>query len=151
MRRSSWDSAVGLGFNWRLFDGGIAAAEAEASKALERQFRDQAAVQRLQVSQDVERSYASYQASKLAVLSSGSQAESARKAAISIRERFNVGYADTTSVVLTLNQAITAANAYARSQRQYNSSVSELYRASAQWPENTTGILDLRINELKQR
>lgn len=150
-RVSRWDNAVGLGFNWKLFDGGIAAAEAEESKALERQFRDQAALQRLQVNQEVERSYASYQASRLTVLSSRSQAESARKAAISVRERFAVGYADTTSVVQTLEQATRSAIAYARSQRQYNSAVSELYRASAQWPENTTGILDQRINELKQR
>ena len=150
-RSSGWDGAVGLGFNWTLFDGGIAAAEAEASRAQERLFSDQAAVQRLQISQEVEQSYASYQASQLALVSSREQAESARKAAAAVRERFNVGYSDTTSVVQTLNQAISAANAYARSQRQSNSAVANLYRASAQWPENTLILRDQRVNTLKQR
>lgn len=148
---SSWDGAVGVGFNWSIFDGGIAAAEAQASKALERQLSDQAAVQQLQISQEVERSYSTYEASRLALLSSREQAESARKAALAVRERFNVGYADTTSVVQTLNQAIVAANAYARAQRDYNSAVASLYRASAQWPQDTLALRDQRVNELKLR
>ena len=148
---STWDGGVGLGFNWSIFDGGISAAEAQVSKALERQFSDQAAVQRLQISQEVERSYASYEASRLALLSSRDQAESARKAVVAVRERFNVGYADTTSVVQTLNQAIGAANAYSQAQRNYNSAVATLFRASAQWPQNTLTLRDQRVNELKQR
>jgi len=151
VRSSSWDGAVGLGFNWTLFDGGIAAAEAQANRALERQFGDQAAVQRLQISQEVEQSYAAYQTSRLALLSSQAQAASARQAAVAVRERFNVGYADTTSVVQTLNQAIGAANAYALSQRQYNSAVASLYRATAQWPEGALAPLDQRLNQLRQR
>ena len=150
-RSSAWDGAVGLGFNWTLFDGGIAAAEAEASRAQERLFSDQAAVQRLQISQEVEQSFAAYHASQLALVSSREQVESARKAAAAVRERFNVGYSDTTSVVQTLNQAITAANAYARSQRQYNSAVANLYRATAQWPDNTLILRDQRVNTLKKR
>jgi len=151
LRSSSWDGAVGFGFNWTLFDGGIAAAEAQANRYLERQYSDQAAVQRLQISQEVEQSYATYQTSRLAMLSSQAQAASARQAAIVVRERFNVGYADTTSVVQTLNQAITAANAYARSQREYNSSVASLYRASAQWPSEALSLRNQRVNRLRQR
>jgi outer membrane protein TolC len=148
---SSWDGAVGVGFNWSIFDGGIAAAEAMASKALSRQYADQAAVQRLQITQDVERSYASYDTSRLALLSSREQAASARQAAIAVRERFNVGYADITSVVQTLNQAISAANSYSLSQREYNSAVASLYRATAQWPDNTLALKDERVEQLKSR
>jgi outer membrane protein TolC len=150
-RSSSWDGAVGLGFNWSLFDGGIAAAEAQVSRALERQLGDQAALQQLQISQEVEQSYAAYESSQLALLSSREQVESARIAAIVVRERFTVGYADTTSVVQTLNQAIIAANAYARAQRDYNSAVASLFRVSAQWPQNTLALRDQRVNELKHR
>ena len=148
---STWNGGVGIGFNWSLFDGGIAAAQAEASKALARQLSDQAAVQRLQVSEEVEQSYASYETSRLALLSSREQALSARKAAQAVRERFNVGYADTTSVVQTLNQAISAANAYARSQREYNGAVARLYRSSAQWPDKTQSLVSQRVLELKRR
>jgi outer membrane protein TolC len=151
LQSSSWNGGLGLGFNWSIFDGGIAAAQAEANRALARQFSDQAAVQRLQVSEEVEQSYASYQTSRLALLSSRQQADSARKAALAVRERYNVGYADTTSVVQTLNQAINAANAYAGSQRVYNSAVARLYRASAQWPEHAVSFLDKRVLGLKRR
>lgn len=151
VQSSSWNGGFGIGFNWPLFDGGIAAAQAEANKALARQFSDQAAVQRLQVSEEVEQSYASYQTSRLALLSSREQAESARKAALAVRERYNVGYADTTSVVQTLNQAINAANAYARSQRDYNSAVARLYRSSAQWPDHSVSFRDRRVLVLKRR
>jgi len=151
LQSSSWNGGVGIGFNWPIFDGGIAAAQAEASKALARQLSDQAAVQRLQVSEEVEQSYASYETSRLAMRSSREQAESARKAAEAVRERFNVGYADTTSVVQTFNQAISAANAYARSQREYNSAVARLYRSSAQWPDNTQVLVDRRVLSLKRR
>jgi len=148
---ASWDGGFGIGFNWSIFDGGIAAAQAEANRALARQYTDQAAVQRLQVSEEVEQSYASYQTSRLALLSSREQADSARKAALAVRERYNVGYADTTSVVQTLNQAINAANAYASSLRVYNSAVARLYRSSAQWPERSLSFRDQRVLELKRR
>jgi outer membrane protein TolC len=148
---TTWDGAVGIGFNWEIFDGGIAAAEASAQKALARQQSDQAAAQRLQVSAEVERSYAAYEASLLALQSSDEQARSAEKAAIAVRERFNVGYADITSVVQTLNQAITATNAYARSIRDYNSAVAGLYRASARWPDHTLALRNQRVQTLKQR
>ena len=148
---SNVDGAVGVGFNWSIFDGGIAAAEAQANKALSRQYADQAAVQRLQITQDVERSYASYDTSRMALLSSQEQATSARQAAMAVRERYNVGYSDITSVVQTLNQAIEAANAYSLSLRDYNSAVASLYRATAQWPNNTLTLRDARVNELKRR
>jgi len=151
LQSSSWSGGVGIGFNWAIFDGGIAAAQAMANKAAARELSDQAAVQRLQVSEEVEQSYASYETSRLSLLSSREQAVSARKAAEAVRERFNVGYADTTSVVQTLNQAISAANAYARSQREYNSAVARLYRSSAQWPDKTQSLRDRRVLELQRR
>lgn len=151
MRSSNWDGAIGLGFNWSIFDGGIAAAEAQANKALQRQLINQAAIQRLQISQEVEKNYASYETSRLAMQSSHEQADSARKAAMAIRARLRVGYTDTTSVVQILNQAITAANDYARSRSEYNIAVARLYRASAQWPDNTLALRDQRVKELKQQ
>ena len=151
LQSSAWNGGVGIGFNWSIFDGGIAAAQAMANEASARELSDQASVQRLQVSDEVEQSFASYETSRLSLVSSREQAVSARKAAEAVRERFNVGYADTTSVVQTLNQAITAANDYARSQREYNSAVARLYRSSAQWPDRTHSLRDRRVLELKSR
>ena len=148
---SSWAWSVGVGFNWSIFDGGIAAAQAQANKALARQYSDQASVQRLQVTQEVEQSFGSYETSRLALLSSQKQADSARKAALAVRQRFDVGYSDITTVVQTLNQAISAASAYSLSQQEYNSAVSNLYRATAQWPSNTLALRNQRVDQLKLR
>lgn len=150
-RTSNWDGAVGLSFNWKVFDGGISAAQAQASRASQRQFIDQSAAQRLQISQEVELAYGAYISSRLSLLSSREQVKSAELAVLAVRERFKVGYADTTSVVQTLNQAISAANAYARSQRQYNIAIASLYRASAQWPKGTLALRNQRVFELEKR
>ena len=145
------EGSVGIGFTWSIFDGGIAAAQGQADRAVAQQFSDQAAVQRLQVSQEVEQSYASYSTSRLAVLSSRAQADAAQKAADAVRERFKVGYADMTTVVQALNLAVSAANAYSSSLREYNSAVASLYRFSAQWPQNTQALLGRREDALKRR
>mgnify|MGYP002629213079 FL=1 len=150
-RQSTLDASVGIGFNWSLFDGGISAAEAMAQKAVARQQNDQADLQRLQVGSEVERSFVAYQASLLELQSTEQQAAAAEQAATAVRERFNVGYSDMTSVVQTLNQSISAANAYARSIRQFNSSVAGLYRASAQWPDKALSLRDQREQILMRR
>ena len=142
------NGAVGVGFIWSIFDGGIAAAQAEANQAIARQRTDQAAQQSLQITREVEQSYGNYEVSSLALLSTKQQAESAEQAAIAVRERFNVGYDTITTVVQSLNQAIQAAIAFSSSQREYNSAVAQLYRATAQWPGNALSARDASLNRL---
>ena len=144
-----WNGSVALGFSWSIFDGGIDAATAEARRASASQLSHQAALQRLQVSREVETAYAAYQASQLGLQSSSQLADSARNAAKAVQERFNIGFADMTSVVQTLDQAIQAANAYASAIRAYNGSVAGLYRFSAQWPDGTQPLLQTRVQGLK--
>jgi len=150
-RSLSWDAAVGIGFSWQLFDGGIAAAQAEAQRAAALQAQDQAALRRLSVSREVEQSYADYLTSSLALQSTQAQAASARAAAQAVQERFAVGVTGMVDVVQTLNQAINAANAYANAVRTYNSAVAALYRSSARWPEGTKPLLLQRVNGLRAR
>ncbi|MEB3172587.1 MAG: TolC family protein, partial [Cyanobacteriota bacterium] len=150
-RNLNWDGAVGVGFNWRLFDGGINAANAEAQRALARAARDQAAERRLAVSREVEQSYAAYLTSQLALESTQAQVNAARAAAVAVQERFAVGVSDMTAVVQSLNQAIEAANAYATAVRVHNSAVANLYRSSARWPAGTEPLLQQRVSQLQQR
>jgi len=142
------DGAVGVGFTWRMFDGGIDAARAEVNQALARQRGDQAAQESLEITREVEKSYGSYEASSLALLSTKQQAESAEQAAIAVRERFNVGFDSITTVVQSLNQAIQAAIAYSSSRREYNSAVARLYRATALWPGNSQIVRDVSLKRL---
>ena len=146
---SQWSGAVGLGFRWSIFDGGINAAQAEASKAQARQFVDQASVQQLSVAREVERAYASYEASGLSMASTKEQLQSAQTAAEAVRERFNIGFSDMTSVVQTYNQSLQAASAYARSITQFNSAVASLYRYSARWPDGALPLVQKRVKALK--
>lgn len=146
---TAWTGAVGLGFNWRIFDGGISAAQAEQRKAEARQFKNQAAMDRLTVASQVIRSYAGYQASVLALESTRQQLYSAEVAAKVVRERFNIGFEDMTSVVQAYNQSILAATAYAASIREFNSAVAELYRFSASWPDGALPLLQTRVEKMK--
>lgn len=148
---NAWDASVGISFTWNIFDGGISAAEAEAQRAAALQANDQAAESRLNVSREVEQSYTNYLLSLLAMQSSQAQSVSARKAATAVQDRFTVGVTDMTDVVQTLNQAIEAANAYAKAILSYNTAVALLYRNSARWPSGTEALLNQRTSTLRER
>jgi outer membrane protein TolC len=143
------DGAVGLGFTWLIFDGGINAAQAEANKAQARQFVDQASVQQLSVAREVERAYANYEASALSLASTKEQLQSAQTAVEAVRERFSIGFSDMTSVVQTYNQSLVAASTYARSITQFNSAVASLYRYSARWPDGALPLVQKRVKTLR--
>jgi outer membrane protein TolC len=147
----NWSGGVGIGFNWQLFDGGINAAQAESSKALARQFLNRAAVERLNVTREVEQAYTSYVTSQLVTQSASEQVASARKAVVAVEERFRVGVTDMATVVQTLTQAILAANAYATAVRTYNVSVANLYRSSARWPDGVQPLLERRVGALQRQ
>jgi len=146
----NWNGGVGLGFTWQLFDGGINAANAQASQAQARQFKQQAAVDRLKITREVEQAYSTYLTSQLALLSTNAQAQAARKALVAVQARYDVGVSDMASVVQTLSRAIEAASANATATRSHNSAVARLYRTSARWPEGTQTQLQHRTNNLNQ-
>jgi len=146
-----WDGGVGVGFTWQLFDGGISAADAENRKALARAAMDQAANDRLQITQEVEQNYSDYLTNQLALESTKAQANSARAAATAVRARFAAGVTDMASVVQILNLALNAANYYATAVRGYNRAVAGLYRSSARWPATSKQLLQQRVQQLQQR
>jgi outer membrane protein TolC len=147
----NWNGGVGLGFSWQLFDGGINAASAQASRSRAVQQQNLAASQRLNVTREVEQAYNAYLTSQLALQSTTAQVQAARQAVIATQERFKVGVETMTTVVQTLAQAIQAANAYATAVRTHNTAVANLYRSSARWPEGTQTLLQQRTTTLKQQ
>jgi len=150
-RITNWSGGFGLGFTWQFFDGGINAAQAEVQKALGRRASDQAALDRLIVTREVEQAYTAYKTSQLAMKSSEAQVTSARAAAAAVRARFDVGASDMSSLVVALNQAINAASNYASSVRDYNGSIAALFRSSARWPANTQPLLNQRVVTLRKQ
>lgn len=147
----NWNGGIGVGFSWKLFDGGINAAQAQASISQAVQLQNNAASQRLNVTREVEQAYSAYLTSQMGLQSTSAQATAARQAVIAVQERFNVGVDTMTSVVQTLSQAINAASAYTSALRTYNDAVARLYRSSARWPEGTQAPLQQRSTSLKQQ
>lgn len=143
--RLNWNGGFGLGFNWQIFDGGINASQAQVQKAAGRQALAQAAASRLSVTREVEQSYATYLTSLLTLQSSKAQLKAAQAAATAVQARYQVGVTDISSLVVALNQAITAANDHANAERTYQSALARLYRSSARWPDGTQPLLQQRI------
>lgn len=144
-----WSGAVGIGFSWSIFDGGIKAAEAQAKQAKENQFTNKAARQRLSVAREVESAYANYQVTQLGLVSAKQQIKSAQKASEAVGERFKVGYSEITTVIQTYRQYQQAAAAFSSSIREFNNSVASLYRYSASWPDGALPLLQKRVQSLK--
>ncbi|TCD55377.1 TolC family protein [Synechococcus sp. BS56D] len=133
-RNRQWNAAIGIGFNWMLFDGGIDAANAQAFKTQAQQQLAQAALTELQVTQQVRSSYGQYQTSQVAVTTARQAYRSAEVAQEAARARFEVGVGDITSVVQTIQQLSSAAQQLSQAVLGYNNAVAELYRYSATWP-----------------
>lgn len=140
----NWNGGFGLGFNWQIFDGGINASQAEVQKSVARQALAQAADSRLRVTREVEQAYASYLTSRLTLQSSQAQLKAAQAAAKAVQARYQVGVTDISSLVVALNQSITAANDYANAERTFQTALARLYRSSARWPEGTKPLLEQR-------
>jgi len=144
----NWNGGFGLGFNWQIFDGGINASQAEVQKAAARQALAQAATSRLNVTREVEQAYATYLTSLLSLQSSQAELKAAQASAKAVQARYQVGVTDISSLVVALNQAINAANAYANAERTFQSALARLYRSSARWPDGTKPLLDQRSSTL---
>ena len=149
-RNRQWNAAIGIGFNWLLFDGGINAANAQAFKAQAQQQLDQALLTQLQVTQQVRSSYGQYQTSQVAVTTARQAYRSAELAQEAARARFEVGVGDITSVVQTIQQLSTAAEQLSQAVLGYNRAVAELYRYSATWPGASQQEVGQRLKMMRE-
>lgn len=148
-RSRQWSAAIGIGFNWLIFDGGINAADAQSFKAQAQQQLAQAALSELQVTQQVRSSYGSYQTSQVAVTTARQAYRSAQLAQQAARARFEVGVGDITSVVQTIQQLSSAAQQLSQAVLTYNGAVAELYRYSATWPGGSQQDVQERLKVLR--
>jgi outer membrane protein TolC len=142
--------AIGLGFTWSLFDGGIQAANAEAARAQARVQGAEAASTQLQVMRQVRSSYAQLVTARVA-LSSARQAYQAAELAKQVSWiRYTAGVGDITSVVQTIEQLSTAAQQVSTSTLSYNTALAQLYRYSAIWPPQTQDEVQQQLQRLRR-
>ena len=102
------------------------------------------------MTREVEQAYATYLTSQLTLQSSKAQLTAAQAATTAVQARYQVGITDISSLVVALNQEITAANNYANAERTYQSSLARLYRSSARWPDGTRSLLEQRTTSLRK-
>ena len=148
-RNRDWSAAVGIGFNWSIFDGGVQAANFQAASAESRQQRAQAASTEFQVVKQVRSSYGQMKTALVAVESAEQAYQSAQLAQEASRARFAVGIGDITSVVQTIEQLSQASRQRSEALLAYNNAISQLYRYSATWPAETQQELQERVKLMR--
>lgn len=141
----------GLQWRWRLFDGGVLGAEATALRRQADQALQQAALDRLTVTRQVESSHASYTTSRILLDSTRVQLQSARAALNDGRRNFRGDANDATTLVQNIEKLRQALESEAVAREQHNTALAELYRYSARWPEGAPSLVDQRRQELRQR
>lgn len=142
-------SAVGLGFTWDIFDGGIRAAESNARRAQAQQQRDQAQQNRLTVVQEIKTAYAAYQTQYQSLINSRAAVKSALQAQAAARERYRVGIGDITTLIQATGLYGDALANEAMSEMRYSTAVASLYRSSAVWPMSSQELVSKRKGALK--
>ena len=136
--RGGWnenDLAIGLGFNWKFFDGGVRSARAAANQNLAKARRQQAQQERNLVGNQIRRSYSAYLTAKDALPKSQEALETANLAVEVAAARYEAGVGDITTVVQATEQLGEAAEQNKSLRLIYRNAIAELYRYSAQWPE----------------
>lgn len=129
------DLAVGLGFNWTFFDGGVQAAQAASNRSLAKAKRLQAQQKRNLVGNQISQSYSAYLTSKLALPQSQEALDTAKQAVNVAAARYAAGVGDITTVVQATELLGDAAEQNKSLRLIYRNAIAELYRYSAQWPK----------------
>jgi len=139
------EATVGMNVQWTLFDGGILAAKATSQRQRQEQALQQASLDRLAVTEEVETSYAAYISSQIVVDSAIAQMESARATFATATRSYQAGSSDATTLLQVLTNTRGAVEAYCQSLRKHNRSVVELERYSARWPAAAQSVLRQRV------
>ena len=142
-RTTGYTTFLGLTFDWKVFDGGIRNAEANAIDAKTRQAQAQGDLNRLTVTREVTDAYAGFVASKILVDAARADVDASRRslqAAISSYER-GLHNDEGTTVVQAILKLQTALNTYRNLLAGQNTSIYQLYRSTATWPSETESLV----------
>lgn len=137
----AFQSQVGVGFDWTLFDGGILAAEAEALRSRSRQGLAKADLERLSVTRQVQDNQAELINSLILIKAGADQLSVAGQAFRAAGRAYLSGRGDATRVVQASTAYRDAIETYFASLRQHNSAIAALHRHVARWPEGSEALL----------
>lgn len=123
-----FDNAVGLNLNWRLFDGGRAAAEYRRQKQVAEEQRFNFATRRDQIRLEVERSFYQLLQNNRDITTTSREVISSREALRLARLRFQAGVTTQREVVDSQRDLTQAEVRYAQAVTNYNRALAELRR-----------------------
>jgi outer membrane protein TolC len=143
-RTSGFDTFFGLTFDWKVFDGGIRSAEANAVQARAQQTTAQGNLTRLSITRQVTDAYATYVASRILVDAARSDVNASRLSLQSALTDYEAGrHTDAgTSVVQALSKMQNALDTYRNLVAEQNISIYQLYRYTASWPQRTETLVN---------
>jgi len=142
-RSSGYESFFGFTFDWKVFDGGIRAAESNAIRAKAEQSMEQGQLSRLTITRQVADAYATFVASKILVDAARSDVGASRKSLQAALDEYNRGRGDAgTTVVQALSKLQSALDSYRTLVTEQNLAIYQLNRYSATWPGQTQTLVD---------
>lgn len=141
--------AIGLGLTWDIFDGGVKAAEASSYKSSAKSARQKAEYTKDKIKQQIRQAYSIYKTSALALQNAYLNLSVSTNSIKVNKSRFSVGLGDITSIVQSMQLLGEATRQYNQAILGHNTSVAELYRYSATWPEHTESIVLQTADKLK--
>jgi len=142
-RTSGYESFFGFTFDWKIFDGGIRSAEANAIRAKAEQSMEQGKLSRLAITRQVTDAYASFLATKILIDAANSDVIASRKSLQAALFEYNAGRGNNgTTVVQALSKLQSALDTYRTAVTQQNLSIYQLNRYSATWPAQTKTLVD---------
>ena len=134
-------ASVGLGLRWDFYDGGIRAAQARQADFRTRELLSQAQDQRLNVANEIRRSYASYQTARLGLPGARQAFSSAREAVKVASRRYELGLGNMADLIQAIELMAQAAQDMTALQLSWSNAIAELYRYSSQWPVDHRGAI----------
>jgi outer membrane protein TolC len=130
-------------FDWKLFDGGIRNAEANATEARARQRLAQGQQIRLSITKEVADAYSAFVASKIQVDAARTDVEASRRSLQSAIVQYESGRANDegTSVVQALSKLQGALDTYRTLVADQNIAIYQLHRSTSTWPSDTENLV----------
>jgi outer membrane protein TolC len=133
-----------LGFNlkWKLYDGGIEMAKANAIGQDELGFQQKAQLERLSVTQQVQKSYAAYRTSLLEQLTTQQAVLEASEVLQDNAQSFSCKPGETTTLIQNIQSLLSSIQSDYQSIKKHNVAISSLYRYTATWPSGTETLIN---------
>ena len=142
-RTTGYTTFVGLTFDWKVFDGGIRQAKANATDAKTRQAQALGELDRLTITREVTDAYAGFVASKILVDAARADVDASRRSLQAAITSYEAGLHNDegTTVVQAILKLQSALNTYRTLVAGQNTSIYRLYRTTATWPSATENLV----------